>query len=362
MTTTLRQSPTGLTDAQWTDKWGAPLTGEPQAFVQLPDQAYRELPGWNASLLKIVVDRGEYHAWREYLDPSRPPREEKPHFISGSIFHCRLNEPDELDKRFVVLPSDLPSRPTAKQLQKPPPKKDGTWNEGTQAYQNWLAYCQAEECWQKFLKEHQGKQFVTQSLMAEGVSQALAVLNHPVLGGLYSDHPWKLIADELTLTYIDPITRSRCKARIDALRIIEGILYALDTKGAQDASPRSFGKDAGKFGYIIQAAFYLDAVFHCGRAIEKALGLSDGALIGLPSLFRFIVVEKDRPCSKLVATYDTPEEHISLGRRAYRKALNQIDAAHRMRYYEGYSESAVELQLPPFELQKVLAFIGDAEQ
>lgn len=356
--------PAILSEAEWTAKWGIQLTSEPQAFSGLPDRAYREMPGWNASLLKDVVDTTTFHAWRKNLDPNRPPREEKDQFTVGSIFHTFLNEPEELDLRYAVLPSDMPSRPTLKQLKKPKPKKDGTWNTSTTAYQNWEKFIENEKIWTDFLEEHKGKEIVTQSQLDEGRGQAEAVLNHPVLGPLYRrDHPWNPDANELTLTCIDPITGSRIKGRIDALRIIEGVLVYLDTKGTKNGAPgpNGFGKEASNYNYLIQAAFYFDLGYYCERAIEKTLGLTKGCLMLLRKEFRFIAVEKLYLCSQTIGSYVVSEDDIVLGRRAYRKALNDIDSAMKMGFFAGYSEAALPLEVPGWHRRQLEMYIGGDE-
>lgn len=358
-----QKQPVTLSEADWTAKWGISLSDTPQAFTGLPDQAYRELPGWNASLLKDVVEYTPFHAWLKNLDPNRPPREKKDAFTVGSIFHTRLNEPQEINNRYVMVPDDMPSRPTTRQLQKPKPKKDGTWNTGATSYQNWEKFCENEQTWVTFLDENKGKEIVTQSQLDEGLRQAEAVLTHPVLGPLYQDHPWNPIANELTLTCIDPVTRSRIKGRVDALRIIEGVLVYLDTKGTKNAAPGAggFGKEASNFNYLIQAAFYLDLGYHCERAIEKALGLTEGCLITIKKEFRFIAVEKPIACHQTIGTYSVYEDHLALGRRAYRKALNDIDSSMRMGYFPGYSEAPRYLEIPGWHIRKLETYVGGDE-
>lgn len=366
-----------LTEAEWQEKWGISLTREPQAFSGLPDEAYRQLPGYNASLLKKVVEKTLYHTWRDELDPNRPPREEKDVFTVGSIFHCRLNEPEELERRFVVVPEDMPSRPTQKQLTKPKAKKDGTWNESSTAYQNWVKYCENEKTWVDFLAKNEGKEIVTQKQLDEGISQAEAILRHPVLAPRYENTPENRRGNELTLTYIDPQTGERCKVRIDALRIIGNTLWIGDTKGAQDASPGpdGFGRAAAKFGYVLQASFYFDGVFYCQRAIEKIFDLPDGSLIPLRKEFEFIAVEKYLPAPETIGRYIISDENIaftenglnsasllSWGRRLYRKALNNLVSATKMKYFPGYSTAAVELQIPPYAYRQWQDYLGDAEE
>lgn len=54
------------------------------------------------------------------------------------------------------------------------------------------------------------------------------------------------------------------KCRFDAINIKEG--YIVDLKTAADASPFGFSRDAGKYGYHIQAAFYM---FLARRVFKK---------------------------------------------------------------------------------------------
>lgn len=352
-----------LSEEEWTTKWGFMLTHEPQAFTGLPDRAYREMPGWNASLLKDVVEYTPFHAWAANINPNRPPREKKDQFTVGSIFHTKLNEPEELENRYIVPPVDMPSRPTARQLVKPKPKKDGSWNTSSTSYQNWEKFMENEKIWADFLEKHKGKEIVTQSQLDEGLWQAKAVVDHPVLGPLYQNHPWNPAANELTLTCIDPITKSRIKGRIDALRIIEGVLVYLDTKGTKNAAPgpNGFGKEASNFNYLVQAAFYFDLGYYCERAIERELGLTDGCLMFLNKEFRFIAVEKLYLCSQTIGTYVVSEDDISLGRRAYRKALNDIDSAMKMGFFPGYSEAPLPLEIPGWHRRKLEMYIGGDE-
>ena len=311
-----------------------------------------------------MVEYTPFHAWRKNLDPNRQPRAKKDQFTAGSIFHTVLNEPEELNSRYVVLPSDMPSRPTARQLEKPKPKKDGTWNTNATAYQNWEKFVENEKIWTDFLEEHEGKEIVDQSQMDEGRRQAEAVLNHPVLGPLYQkDHPWCPTANELTLTCVDPITRSRIKGRIDAARIIENVLVLLDTKGTKNGAPgvNGFGKEVSSYNYLVQAAFYLDLGYHCERAIEKALNLTAGCLMMLKKEFRFIAVEKLYLCSQTIGTYAVSDDDISLGRRAYRKALNDIDSAMKMGFFAGYSEAPLLLEVPGWHRRQLEMYIGGDE-
>lgn len=77
--------------------------------------------------------------------------------------------------------------------------------------------------------------------------------------------------------------------------------FISDVKTCQDNSPEGFKKDIYKWGYHLQAAFYMDV---CG--IEN---------------FKFIAVTTSFPFTVEVHTLD--EKHIEFGRMAYKSALDQ---------------------------------------
>jgi hypothetical protein len=140
----------------WEEAWGHKLTGAPQVFSGLPREAYDALPGWNASLLKVVLSKSPAHAWSEFINPDREITEDAGQFLIGNLFHCRLLEPELFDQRYLVLPADAPKRPTVKQLEGPKPKKDGTYNTETTAYANWQDAMVRAAWWRAFEAEHPG--------------------------------------------------------------------------------------------------------------------------------------------------------------------------------------------------------------
>jgi hypothetical protein len=159
--------------------------------------------------------------------------------------------------------------------------------------------------------------------------------------------------NELTLTWFDPITGHRCKVRIDGLRFNGRELLALDLKSAADAGPEPFGKSAAGFGYILQGAFYSDAVDHCRAPICKLLGLPAGALDDVPIVFEFIAIEKETPAPQFIGRYYLTEDQQLLGRLLYRQALDQVAAAQTLDYWPGYDTAPLPLQLPAWYLRKL---------
>jgi hypothetical protein len=347
-------------EAAWEEAWGHTLTGAPQVFSGLPREAYDQLPGWNASLLKVAIGQTEAHAWSEFINPDREISEDAGQFLIGNLFHCRLLEPELFDQRYLVLPADAPKRPTAKQLEGPKPRKDGTINKDTVTYANWQDAVARAEWWKAFMAEHPGAetaQSVSAKDLALGDALAGAVLAHPVLASRFADTPQNRAGNELTLTWRDPLTGARCKARLDLVRFLGDRLWIGDLKSAMDAGPGPdhFGKAAGNYDYCLSAAWYRDGAQTCRAGIEEALGLPEGALILAPNgyEFEFIAVEKAHPRPEFIGRYTLTDEQAQLGRGMARRALNMVVQAEASGWWPGYDSAAKPLELPGYAYQRM---------
>ena len=352
-------------EAAWEEAWGYTLTGAPQVFSGLPREAYDQLPGWNASLLKVTIGQTEAHAWSEFINPDREISEDAGQFLIGNLFHCRLLEPELFDQRYLVLPADAPKRPTAKQLESPKPRKDGTINKDTVTYANWQDAVARGEWWKAFMAERPGAeaaQSVSAKDLALGDALAGAVLAHPVLAPRFADTPQNRAGNELTLTWRDALTGARCKARLDLVRFLGDRLWIGDLKSAMDAGPGPdhFGKAAGNFDYCLSAAWYRDAAQVCRAGIEEALGLPEGALILAPNgyEFEFIAVEKAHPRPEFIGRYILGDEQAELGRRMARRALNMVVQAEASGWWPGYDSAAKPLELPGYAYQRMERLAG----
>jgi exodeoxyribonuclease VIII len=356
-------------EAAWEVAWGLALTGAPQVFAGLPREAYDQLPGWNASLLKVIIKRTEAHAWGEFIDPNCKQEEDADQFLIGNLFHCRLLEPELFDQRYLALPPDAPKRPTAKQLQGPKPRKDGTINKDSQTYADWQEAVQRENWWQSLeiaaAERGDGKkaaQIVGDKDLRLGDALASAVLNHPVLGSRFADTPQNRAGNELTLTWVDSVTSARCKARLDAVRFLGDRLWIGDLKSAMDAGPGPdhFGRAAASYSYCLSAAWYRDAAQFCRAEIEVLLGLPKGALIVAPKgyEFEFIAAEKIHWQPKFVGRYVLSDEQAALGRGMARRALERAVQAKASGWWPGYDSAAQPLELPGYAYQEMRRLAG----
>ena len=354
-------------EAAWETAWGHSLTDAPQVFAGLPREAYDQLPGWNASLLKVVLTKTPAHAWGEFINPDREITEDANQFLIGNLFHCRLLEPELFDQRYLVLPPDAPKRPTAKQVEPLRPRKDGTINTETVAYANWQDAQKREAWWKDFEAKHPSAgtaQTVSDKDLQLGNALASAVLAHPVLGSRFADTPRNRAGNELTLTWRDPLTGARCKARLDAVRFLGDRLWIGDPKSALDAGPGPdhFGRAAGNFNYCLSGAWYQFAAMLCREPLETLLDLPEGALITMPNgyEFEFIAVEKAHPRPEFIGRHLLTEEQADLGWRMARRALAIVVQAEASGYWPGYSTAAQPLELSTYECQRMarLAEVG----
>lgn len=293
------------------------LTPEPQAFAGAPRGWYDNLQAVNSSMLKVLHQGPPLRAYLQFLDPDREPQDDAPHFRIGTMVHMGLLEPEELERVQTC-----------------------TMGPTTKGFKEAKAAAEAD-----------GLMLVQEKEKDAAEKLVAAVAGHAVLGPLFHpeqpDHRTlfrKL--NELTLTWLDPVTRVRCKARLDAIRAIQGMLWVLDLKTTADATPGDFGKSVANYSYLIQGAFYADALFHCRAQVAELVGVDPASWIGVPIGFEFIAIDKGTPCSSMVGRYWMEESHFEMGRHLYRDALNTAAACMSTGYWPGLSTAAQPLALP----------------
>lgn len=338
-------------DGANTDSSDVPVITGPAVFSNLSREHYDAMKGWNASFIKKVLERTLGHAWYEFLRPDREPQPDREEFIKGNMLHTLKLEPELYDQRYVVAPDSLPSRPTEKQLQEPTAKP------GTKAHDAWLDAKAREKSWAEWeINVPNDAKVVPGSWHEDASAWSSALDRHSILGPRFSPEFRHL--NELTLCYLDPITKAPCKARLDALRILPDRIWIGDLKTAQSGGD-PFSRSAGNLAYPVAATFYTDAVFHCRAPLERYLGLVDGALIGMPVEFEWIVIEKTAPYFIQRSLLD--HEQVLTCRKVIRRILDSIVAAETANYWPAYSEEAKPLRLPGYWYTAMQSLISDIE-
>lgn len=156
-----------------------------------------------------------------------------------------------------------------------------------------------------------------------------AIFDHPEAATILADGQ-----PETSLYATEPATGVQLRARSDWM----GGCIA-DVKTALTAEPDAFSRQAAKFGYHIQDAFY--------RYVAQLLGLE-------ATRFVFIVVEKADPHLVSVVEWDT--EATAEGDRLVRQAINTYARCQDTNTWPGYPLGIHQISLPLWAIDDELEF------
>lgn len=137
---------------------------------------------------------------------------------------------------------------------------------------------------------------------------------------------------ERTLTWIDPVTRIRCKGRPDHMH--RGALT--DLKSTRDIDARAFGNSCHKFGYHAQMAFY--------RRGMDAKGMDYGPT-------RLIAVEAEPPHE--IAVYVLGEDVLAAGDALVSRLLHEVKHWRRRGQWPGRYPNETPLEFPSWGLPEL---------
>lgn len=280
------------------------------------NELYHKNPSIGSSTVKAIHSSTPLHALTKKLDPNSDA------IIKGNALHCSILEPERFSIEFKTLPDDAPRKPSASQLKAKKPSEETI---------------KAIQFWADLEDQMKGKTILDKDTLEEVLGMKEALLTHPVAMEM-------LTGGEAEYSYYvqDPETGLNLKCRPDYHN--GGAL--IDIKTTSDASYEGFARQIGNLGYHLQAAFYLD-VFNA----SEGTNYKD---------FFFIAVESKAPHG--VAIYRLDENHIEIGRQAYKKALNKyaeiiqsgvnLGDLKSLRKF-GYSTDIIDIQVPYYLLDKI---------
>lgn len=252
--------------------------------MKMPAKEYHAVEALSQSVAKTLFYQSPAHA--QMLKEA--PKESKA-LTFGSAFHTLILEPDLLFDSVAVAP-----------------KVDKRTKAG-----------KAE--WAAFVEENEGKEIIsndellTLTSMAEAVKQsasatALLRSSGPIEESVFFE--WEGV---------------KCKSRLDKCWGVA----VVDLKSAKDASPDGFARDAFKYGYHFQGAWYLEAAKHLGMDAKQ---------------FGIVAVEKTAPFG--VGVYTLPTEAIEIGRAECLKAIEIYKRCQESGEWPCYPDIPVELSVP----------------
>lgn len=119
------------------------------------------------------------------------------------------------------------------------------------------------------------------------------------------------------------------KSRPDILRRHDGQLIVADLKTCDNAGPNAFARSAYTYRYYVQAALGLDGL----DAVNEQ-----------PGHFAFVCVESSPPHA--VAVYKIDDAALELGRLDYLRNLSGLAECLRSDHWPAYSDGVLDLTLP----------------
>lgn len=242
-----------------------------------------------SSLLEFtnLDGRCPYKYW--YKKVNGTIQEEKKHFLFGHALHTFFLEPEEFEKRFLVIPK---------------------MRKNTNQYKDYIEKITPELNNRKIIDDEQYKSI-------QGMNKRIN--EHEIAALLIN----KKSHIEKSLYWIDRDTGVLCKARPDI--ISKNIL--IDLKSSKDLAYRSFRYGIKEYGYHIQAAMIQDGwATLTGNKIEMSISLA---------------CEKEEPWLPII--YQLNPDDIELGREMYKDALVYFKKCRDTDTWPGYKSKIISI-------------------
>ncbi|EGF0824320.1 exonuclease VIII [Salmonella enterica subsp. enterica serovar Saphra] len=244
---------------------------QPGIYYDIPNEAYHAGPGVSKSQLDDIADTPAIYLWRK----NAPVDTEKTKSLdTGTAFHCRVLEPEEFSKRFIIAP-EFNRRTSA----------------GKEEEKTFLEECARTGRTVLTAEEGRKIELMYQSVMALPLGQWL------VESAGYA---------ESSVYWEDPETGILCRCRPD--KIIPEFHWIMDVKTTADI--QRFRTAYYDYRYHVQDAFY-----------------SDGyrAQFGEIPTFVFLVASTTTECGRYpVEIFMMGEDAKLAGQREYRRNLQTL--------------------------------------
>ena len=282
-----------------------------QKLTELPRLTNGQYHGGKAvskSQLDIIHQSPAHYHYR-YLSGEYKPTT-TPTLEFGSMVHSYVLEFDKFFSEYTRVPDNAPRRPTKAQLEAKKPS-DKT--------------LEAIAWWEQFDAENKGRKTVDNDDLA-----ALYAIRQSILANKTAR---KLLADgiaESSVYFTEPETGIDCRVRPDWYSAKD---FIVDLKTTQSAAPRAFGYSAAKYRYHVQAAMYMDAMYH-------SFGV-------YPAGFVFIAVEKEPPY--VTACYLATPSMLDAGGNAYLADLRKLKECQQSGEWPAFGDGLMDLRFPNYK-------------
>lgn len=254
----------------------------------VPFEQYRAIQGVSWSDLSHM--RRSALAYREHMLNPKPPTAT---MALGSAMHAAVLEPDLFAATYAVY--------------------DG--RRGTNAYAEW----QAEHPGMVDLKPDEMEQ-------CEGVAAAI----HSGIQGKHARRILRVCRAEVSVRWVDPWTRIRCKARPDLV----GPRVLADLKTTTSVDEHKFGRLSGEMGYPGKMAFALMGLEAVGVKVDDVY---------------IIAVEQTPPHD--VGVFRIDDTDMERARTEAERLLRMLKECRKLRRWPGRFLNVELLDLPPWTFE-----------
>lgn len=261
-------------------------------YKDVHESVYRSLPAASYSTLKGFA-KTPAHARERMVHPkpSTPAQE------LGRATHLAILEPNRFSLEYVAAP-DVDRRTKAGKAE-----------------------------WAAFDAEHPDATLLKPEDFAACCSMRDAIWAHPLASAILGSQGMR----EVSAVWQDVDTGEWCKARPDLLCRWDGRSVIVDVKSTKDASPFWFGRDANRFHYDSQLAFYKMGL----AAIAPA---DRGAVI--------VAIENEAPFA--IGVYAVPVDVLELGSRKAARWLKTYAECKKAESWPGYPVELMNLEIPTY--------------
>lgn len=260
---------------------------------------YHAHPAISKSKLDQIA-RSPFHYHAAYLSPEKPERDETAAMKLGTLAHCAVLEPDQLEHRYIIQPPELDMRSAA------------------------------GKAWKAGIKD--GFTVISDEMNKAACRIDTSLRRLPDIASALS-----IGKPEVSVFYRDEITGLDLKARLDWVHECgDGGVIILDVKTTQDASPRQFARSVAAYRYHCQSAYYTDLY-------QKASGRTVHAFV-------FAVCESNAPHA--AACYQLTEAATHRGRALYREDLQLLKSCIDRNTWPAYGDEVQPLDLPSWAMNE----------
>ncbi len=260
--------------------------------LDVPFDEYRAIDAVNQSLLKNF--RHSAAMVRHRMDGGSFT---SPALEFGTAFHAAILEPEVFAAEYVIAP---------------------VRDKRTKA-------------WKEFKAENEGRSILGLSDAGDLEAMRAQIEAHPEASRLLNGEG----QNEVSLVWEDPVVGTLCKARADRLARLDSTVAVVDLKTTTSAAPRDFSRDAAKYGYHLQAAWYL-------RALDA---LSPNGTP--PHSRRFIIIAVEKTAPFCVAVYELDPMAIEAGGQQITEYLVRFEECRERDEWPSPAGSGIEtLYLP----------------